>query len=60
MGRDAAHHMQIGSCRGVGMRFVTKDGNLLSVLVDAEINDSNCVNVYAYAAIYDFYDPEES
>ena len=51
--------LHFGSYRGAGMQFITSEGQTLDVLVDAEVTNCDCGNVYAYAAIYDAHDHEQ-
>ncbi len=46
-----------GSARSVGCRFVRKDGQMLDVLLDAEVCPASACGFSAYAAIHVAHDP---
>ena len=47
---------RVGSARGVGYQFVKKDGEIVDVLLDADVNPTTTGQLFSYAAIRDGYD----
>ena len=47
---------QAGSARDVGIRLVRKDGRILDVSLDTEVNESTETNYCALAALHDHHD----